>query len=358
MNKRQGPHRKQRHPLAPFSFVGIGLFLTTLLLISSGCSTPFGNKTPEWVVNPKAVYPENKFLVAVGEGDTRRSAENAAAANLSRIFEAHIESDERMSDQSHETNSSIMRTTDFSADINILSSQTLYNIQHAEAWKDKLARYHAVAYLNRRDTAGIYRDKIYERTTRVNFLLSSARNTQDVLKKYATLRAAAKYASEADLLLRQLKTIHPPSIADASPSYSNNKIRKELADTAKQIQVQINVSGDTDQRMTQTLEQLITGYGFIIGKPASLNLTGRVSVNDTGEREQDLVFVRYELAVQIKDSNHSTLVSFGNKGREAHKTIEQARIRSFRTLDQIIKATGSHRLDTYFDALVDQLPNP
>ena len=322
-------------------------------MVLAGCKSLTGG-TPEWLANTKSVYPENEYLSAVGAGDTRRAAENAAAANLARIFEAHIESDERLLDQTRETSESLIRTTDFTADINILSSQTLYNIQHAEAWKDGNGRYHAVAYLDRRDTARIYRDKIDEQTTRVNFLLASAESSTEPLKRFATLRAANRHANEANYLLRQLKVIHPPSVAGATPSYSPNQLRKSLAEAAKQITVQIRIAGDDEQRMAGTLEQFITRYGFVVGTPAILDIAGRVSVTDTGERTHDFVFVRYELALQIKDAAGNVLVSVGDKGREAHKSLEQARIRSFRTLDNAIQAGGAQRLDAYFDSLIEQ----
>jgi hypothetical protein len=330
-------------------------FIFPILLLSlPGCKSLTGGGTPDWVTNPKSVYPESSHLVAVGAGDTRRAAENSAAANLSRIFEAHIQSDERLLDKTRETTKNIERSTDFISDVNILSSQTLYNIQHAEAWKDDNGRYHAVAYLDRRETAAIYRDKVNEQTTRVNFLLASAENTTDLLKKYATLRTANRHAAEADNLLRQLKVIHAPSVAGSTPSYSINKLRKALADTAKQINVIINIEGDEQNRMTHILEAFITRYGFVIGRPTILDMGGRVAVTDTGERNQDLIFVRYELSLQIKDTEGNIIASINNKGREAHRSLEQARIRSFRTLENAIKSGGAKHLDAYFDSLIDQ----
>ncbi|MEN7972355.1 MAG: LPP20 family lipoprotein [Verrucomicrobiota bacterium] len=331
--------------------------LLALLLASlSGCKSLTGGRMPEWVENPKSVYPESQYLVAIGEGDTRRAAENTAVANLSRIFEAHIKSDERLLDQSRETGKSFERTTDFTTDINILSSQTLYNIQHAEAWTDNKGRVHAVAYLNRRETAAIYRDKIDEQTSRVHFLLASAGQTNNLLKKYATLRTANRHAAEAKYLLRQLKVIHPRSVPGATPGYTENNIRKTLAETAKQVRVQIKVRGDDDQRMTSVLEELITRYGFVVGTPATLEIDGRVAVNDTGQRTADLVFVRYELVVQIKDADGNIFVSVNEKGREGHISLPEARVRSFRTLENAIKAGGAQRLDAYFDSLVDPIP--
>ena len=326
-----------------------------ILPLLAGC-IGFRGETPDWVTNPKSVYPESKYLAAVGEGDTRRAAENAAAANLSRIFEAHIESDERLTDQVRETEKSFERTTDFSADINILSSQTLYNVKHAEAWTDEKGRVHAVAYLDRRETAAIYRDKIDQQTALVHFLRAQAGQTDDLLKRFATLRAAVRHAEEANYLLMQLKVIHPPSVPDATPGYTESHIRRDLAETAKQIRVQIHIDGDDDRRMRSVLEEMITQYGFVIGKPATLEMDGRVSVKDTGQRTADLVFVRYELVVQVKDASGTILVSVNEKGREGHVSLSEARVRAFRTMENAIQAGGSRRLDAYFDSLVDPMP--
>ena len=332
-----------------------GIILASLLAVSllSGCSR-FRHRPPAWVENPKAVYAENHYLAAVGEGDTRRAAENAAAANLSRIFEAHIESDERLLDTTRESGRSLVRTTDFTADVNILSSQTLYNVQHAEAWKDSSGRYHAVAYLDRRETAAIYMDRIDQLTGRVRFTLEQTEQTGSLLDRYAQLRAASRYATENKRLLRQLRVIHPPTASASAPDYSIIEIQKALADTARQIGVQIRIDGDSDGQMTACLEELITRYGFVVGTPAILEIAGRVAVTDTGQRNANLVFVRYELTVQIKNTDGTVLAAVNNKGREAHQSQAEARSRSFRTMERAITTEGVKRLDAFFDALTDQ----
>jgi len=340
------------HEFSVTAIIRVCLCLSVALF--NGCTSLTGG-APDWVTNPKSDYPESDYLVAVGEGDTRRAAENAAAANLSRIFEAHIESDERLLDQSRETNTNFERTVDFTSDINILSAQTLYNIQHAEAWTDDEGRVHAVAYLDRRETASIYRDKIDQQTALVHYLRAQAGQTDDLLKKYASLRSAVQHAAEASYLLRQLRIIHPRSVPGATPGYTESTIRRELAETAKQIRVQINITGDDNRRMTSVLEELITRYGFVVGTPAVLKIDGRIAVNDTGQRTADLVFVRYELVLHIKDVTGTLLVSVNEKGREGHVSLSEARVRSFRTLENAIKSKGAHRLDVYFDTLVDPM---
>lgn len=333
------------------------IILSIFIIALVGCKSLSGKGVPAWVENPKSIYPENKYLAAVGEGDTRRAAENSAAAQLARIFEAHIDSEERLLEKINETNRSFERSTDYAAKVNILSSQTLFNLQHAEAWQNDKGRVFAVAYLNRRETAALYRDKIEAQTTQVNFLVANAAQTDDLLKKYATLRSAVRHATEARELVQQLKVIHPPSVPGVTPSYSERKIRQNLAETARNIRVYIAVEGDEQGRMGAILEEQITRYGFVVGTPATLNITGHVSITDTGQRAADLVFVRYILALQVTDSEGLVLASLNNKGREGHISLSEARIRSFRTLENTIETTGNARFDAYFDALIDPMPN-
>ncbi|MCF7847841.1 MAG: LPP20 family lipoprotein [Kiritimatiellales bacterium] len=335
-------------------------FLALLLVpaMLTGCKTspPAPSNRPKWADNPKTAYPDSAYLVAIGEGDTRRGAENAAAANLARIFESHIESDERLKENSRETLTDFERTTDFGTDISILSSQTLFNIQHAESWIDSDGRVHAVAYLDRRETAAIYRGKIGEKNARVHFLDASAAATDDILRKYATLRAAIREAAESRILLKQLEVIHPPSVPETTPGYSIDRIRQQFADAAKQIRVRIRIENDREQKINSAVEELVTSQGFVLGSPPVLEIIGSATITDTGMQTAGLIFVRYQLTLNVADQTGATLVSFTETGREAHINLDEAGLRSLRTLETAIKTSFRQRIDEYFNSLADQMP--
>ena len=59
------------------------------VLFLAGCASQHA-EPPAWILNPQSTYPAAQYLSAVGEGDSRRAAENNAAAGLSRIFESQI----------------------------------------------------------------------------------------------------------------------------------------------------------------------------------------------------------------------------------------------------------------------------
>lgn len=324
----------------------------TGLFILSGCTAFRGQ--PDWVRNPQSVYPEKEYLACVGEGDTRRAAENSASANLSRIFESQIQSDERLAEHSYETTTNFERKTDYDQDINILSKQTLHNIKYAEAWTDPQGRVHAVAYMQRRSTAALYRDKITDKNKRITYLINRAESTEDILQRYALLRAAVQENTINQQLLSQLNVIHSPSVAAVSPSYAKDELRRKLAETAKNIRVHISIEGDSQRMLSASIEQMITQYGFVLDQPAVLTLSGKVSVEDTGQRKADMLFARYELTVHLNDQSGTTLVSIHEKGREGHFNMPELKIRAFRTMEKRILSECKSRLDAHFLSMVDQ----
>lgn len=333
---------------------GIPLFIFTAFLLT-GCHS---TTAPEWMTNPKIRYPETSHLVALGEGDTRQAAENSAAANLARIFKARIESEEHLLDFSREGTTGLTRTTDYTADINIRAAETLLNIQHAESWQAPNGRVHAIAYLDRTETAAIYRDQCSQLTQRIDFLIAQARPPAPPLKRYATLRAATHYAAENERLLRQLAVIHPPSRRLATPTYSADALRRDLTEAAQAIRVRIAMENDPNGRLTATLEKLFTRYGFVVAEPANLIATGRVEITDTEQRVGNLVFVRYRAIVQINHPDDGTLTTLDEHGREGHISLEEARNRALRTLENAVIKHVSPRIDALLAALADPPSNP
>jgi len=318
------------------------LHLLFLALLLTACKT----LPPDWVANPQATYPDSRFLVAVGEGDTRRAAETTADAQLARIFESRIESADQLMDRSKESTKSFSRTTELSTQIHISANQTLFNIQHAESWTDSNGRVHAVAYLDRRKTAAIYQEKITKEEQHILFLLHQAEETKNPLQKYALLRGANQHAQRQALLLRQLQTIHAPSFASVSLKYTLPELQKSLLASAHAIRIHIQVSGESCEQLLPLLEDLATHFGFVVtDSPASLKMVAHLSFQDLPQTTTDLFFVRYQFQLQLKDV-------LEKKGREAHISPKEARFRALRTLSRALASDGISQLEAYFNNML------
>jgi hypothetical protein len=326
-------------------------YLLFLTLFLTACKTP----PPNWVENPHSTYPDSRYLVAVGEGDTRRTAENVADAQLARIFESRIESADELVDQSKESTKTFSRTSELSSQIRISANQTLFNIQHAESWVDAHGRVHAVAYLDRRKTAAIYQEKIDQENQQILFLIKQAEKSKNPLQKYALLRGANQHAKQQALLLRQLQTIHAPTFSSISLQYTLPELQKALAASARAVRVHIQTNGELSEQIVPLLEHLATHFGFVVtAPPASLKMIGHLAFQDLEKSPSDLFFVRYQFQLQLKDDQNQTLFVLEKKGREAHISSQEARFRALRTLSRALSADGIARLEAYFDDMLPQ----
>ena len=124
-------------------------YLVLLLILLIGCSTKsniyaFGkkkSKKPKWITNLKSVYPDSKYMSAIGEGDTQKQAQQSAVGNISNIFESKISVDQTVQEgyleltKNDKTNTET--STSINTNINIQSSQTIKNIQFGESYSNR-----------------------------------------------------------------------------------------------------------------------------------------------------------------------------------------------------------------------------
>ena len=142
----------------------VSILLTLLLSCAVQAKSKRKNIKPEWLTNPKSLYPEQMYLTAIGEGDSRTDAEQNAAGNIAKIFESVVKTDEtirqRYQELITENDINYNDMTDIQKNVNIKSKQTLYNLQFGESFTDNIGKVHVLAYLNRTLTADIYEEKI------------------------------------------------------------------------------------------------------------------------------------------------------------------------------------------------------
>ena len=89
------------------------------------------------------------YLSAIGEADSRRDAENMAAANLARIFESRVKADETYKERYMELTKGGSTTyeeqSDVTKSVNIQAEQTLVNVEFAESYTNNMGRVFVLA---------------------------------------------------------------------------------------------------------------------------------------------------------------------------------------------------------------------
>jgi hypothetical protein len=324
---------------------GLGI----LFLLLTGCASQSLNR-PAWVLNPQEKYPEAQYLVAVGEGDTRRAAENSAAGGMARIFESNVQAEETLSETTTEARGaldSFDQLSELRANIRVGSKQNLLNIQFGEAFTDPHGRVHAAAILPRAETAEIYRTRIGENSRTIVHLIYKSDTSSEPLEKYAFRRAAVRKALENDRLLAQLDIILPGLRARLATPYDSQSLYSETAEAAQDVTFSIQLPGEGGD----ALREALTGMGFSESDNAVLRFSGSASVEKTDLRRGTLVFVRTRYRLETHTRDQSLVLSLSGSHREGHINFEQATARAQRSLRDDLLTNIPKKVGGYLDRL-------
>ncbi|MFW6253195.1 MAG: LPP20 family lipoprotein, partial [bacterium] len=283
---------------------------------------------PEWFLDPSTVYPQQRYMAAVGSGRDRRDAEQQALAALSQAFEVEIEVDETTRERYRElmTDSGTMTTSeiDLTQVRDVRSAQTLLNVQFGEAFMDQNNRVHIVAYLDRMETGRLYVDLINRNEAQIDGYVSEASGSGDPLRRYAFLSAAEAVAANNDVLKDQLRIISPPMSATASAGSSRSEIVSRRTDAAQSLPVAIEVTGDTEDRILPILSRAVAAERFPISdSDAVLSVEGAFEIEGI-ELNPDFESVAWAFSATFGRADGTTLLTYDDQGRSSGITVERA----------------------------------
>ncbi len=323
--------------------------LAAVLLLAGCTSEPIS--PPAWLVNPHEEYPESRFLVAVGEGDSRRAAENSASAGLARIFESRIRAEETLSETTTEARGaqeSFDQLSELRANIRIGSDQDLLNIQFGKAFTGHNRRVHAVAFIPRAETAEIYRARITENNIAVVLLTHRSDSAADPVEAYAFRRAAVRKALENDRLLAQLDIILPGMRDRLATPYVPQELYAQAAAAARDVTFSVALPGVGGG----ALREALTGMGFSEKeKNPTLTFSGNATFEKTDLRRETLMFVRYRYNVDVFARDKTLVLSMNGSHREGHINFAEATARAQRSLRAELLTHVPKKVGNYLDRL-------
>lgn len=336
------------------------ILLTGIFLWScSGSKGTSGSKgRPIWVDNPTAAYPERDFLAARGAGDTRQAAEDNASGNLARIFKSEVSVDQTTRERYSaftKLGGSMDETlkTDMDQIVRVLAGETLFNVKFSETYTDDMGRVHVLAYLNRKETADIYRDKISANYEKIEFLLKDAESASDPVEQYALLNAAHAMSTINQAMLDQLNFIHPPAHSMLTAQFegiNHNIISKKRIEAAKALTFSVSISGD-DGRVGSMTSETISQMGFpLVDNNGAVQVNGTISYEDVDLKRNNIEFVGWNLNLKVTGPDGSVFVEMDAKGREGGVSKEAAKRIALREIGKNVGKKLEKQLTEYFDS--------
>lgn len=330
------------------------VYLVIVLGGALGCTSMAqqSNNMPNWVNDPYTEFSQDRFLLAVGSGSTQQEAQNSALANLSRIFQSNIESEQKLIDEFREYTENNEISSEYTSQLltvtHVGSSQNLINTKILKT-HDSKARVYALAGMERLETARIYSSEISRNEMRINNLTEMAENESSMLLKLGYVKKALMLAEVNMNLIAQKNVIQRGATSSELEQQSRNGLQQWYNEIKKNIKVYISENNSLPGKINTAATNAFdtSGFSVVANKPALLFATVSFSTEEVDLQRENAAFVRWNLQISITDERNNTeLDTYSAEGREGALSYKEAKFRAV--------TEASDKIESEFTKFIDQ----
>ncbi len=227
-------------------------------------------RRPSWVKGTSSSYPDQKYVIGVGIGDDLDSARSSARAEISRVFQAHVQ--QTMTDVQTETSASVGKkrgpakgTQESKMKTKVMTQSLLEGVTIADTWYDKRKKKHyALAVLDKTKTRRSLTEQITDKDESIQIYLSQAKAAQQPIAQAKGFAKALSASQDRDALAARRRLVDPAGMANLSSGNSTPEIQKMLDDTLSKIMFYIDAKPAPESHLKETVSEKITELGFKI----------------------------------------------------------------------------------------------
>lgn len=354
---------------APGGARRLGPRLALALLLCAACSSAPEERRPSWIDGPSARFPAARYLVGLGEADSRPAATTRAYEAVARIFEAQVTAQARdwesyvqldtRGGTSHERRLAIDRVTQVSTD------KVLENVQVLDAWLDRATGLHYVlAGTNRAHAEAILLDRIRELDQTIEQDLDTAASTRDPLTSLRNLKRATGHLVLREAFNADLRVVRPSGRGERAAHDVDDLTARLEAYLAAHLVIGVEVSGDEVEAVRRAVLEGLVRQGLPV---TDRRLEATPQAGDPGERsplpllvkgnarlwraavpDPMFAYVRWCADFVILDVRTARVVgAVSRHGREGHVTETEARTRAVRVMERELTAELATALAEY-----------
>lgn len=325
------------------------LCLIPVLVIFWSCS----GSLPDWYENRSDYYPENEYIVSKGWGKTPEEAIEKAAINMAQIFNTKVTVEENIL-RRYESISDMKDFEEYLYEFSektatLISEQNLVNIMFVEPVYERKSRsFYTLAYMPRVETAKILMDRMKREEGKTEYYVMMAQSAHDPVRVYRYYTAAWLTAGRIKMMQEQLDLL-APGIGTA-PIYGFESLAVMKDNAAKRLVFGISVQGDGNGRIEQALRQSVNRAGFpVADREGELRILAEIGISAIDIDQKPLVFVSWEMKLNVIDGKQQTIISLMKEGREGSTNEPNARLHVYESVQRFIEDNLSDRLQAYLD---------
>jgi len=343
-----------------------------ILLLAACAGAPIA---PDWVAGTKAAaYPEDQFLIGVGQAGSRPAAEERAYAAVSRIFKAEVNSQakdwESYLTLERKGNVQIERRLTLDTITKVSTDKVLENVKIAETWSDpKTNLYSALAVMNRAAAQASLRSRITELDEAVTRDVNEARGTSDKLLRLRSFKRAIRTLITRDAYNSDLRVVSGGRGVPANYSVAGltGELEKLLNES---LIVAVEVRGDQAEAVRQAVMEGLVREGLPVTARNAQMTSGEAGNTDLLIRglarlwPADLLDPRFRYVrwcadfVVVNQGDQRVVGSVARSGREGHLNYSEATGRALKSLQQEVSSALAKSLaeHIYGDPPSDAVP--
>ncbi|MDR2096036.1 MAG: LPP20 family lipoprotein [Treponema sp.] len=316
---------------------------------------------PVWVASPESTYPRNGYVAATGFGDNRAGAEKNALAALISIFGQSIQAELKVLSDYRESiangRTDVRQSETVSSAIKTFSSlDSLLGAEVRDTWFDSAkGTYYAVAVMEKAKTITLYADTIRSNQRIINDLINIAAAERNSLEAYSRYQFAARIA-DANRVYANILSYVGDTTSGINPATmkKGDDYRLEALNITRNIPIGVNVTNDSQSRISGAFRGILTDVGFRSGGNTSRYILRiNVSLEPVNLPGQANKFSRCVIDANLMDMNDDTILLPWNFNlRSGHLNQSEADNRAIRDAEAKIKAEYGSILKDYLSSVL------
>ena len=252
-------------------------YLAFILLLLFGCAPTI----PDWVDGNSTLYPDDQYLVGIGNSPTRSDAEDRARSAIAKIFAVQVQSRQSSSEafwmaRVGETESNEYRQ-DLQSDLVTRSDHLLTGVRIAKVWESEEDGLFALAVLDRMQAMRPLKQQLTEIDLAVEAEINKAEASEHAIERLGHLLKTLKLLADRGAIAADLAILMPTGYVAAAPQ-SSARIAERADKIAATIRVGLEMFGDEDGIIEGEMIGALNKIGIKLVSGAEVDLTIVVEV--------------------------------------------------------------------------------
>ena len=295
-------------------------------------------------------YPDSRYLIARGYGNSKTSAQFRAKSELANIFESKINSELKL--ETRAVSDSIKgeySTETIDSFINIYSHVTLKGVQVKDIKSDE-GQYTALAILDKIQAQDNWLNEIFILDQKIDTEFQTIQKQKSKLHWIKHVQTIWHCWLERTSIVSRLSVIGSKTPAE---KIRLKNILELIAIIKNNIKLFISISGNYGKIISDNIAKTLNNEGFVISdnlQKADVFISGHLSVEPLEMINEEWKFSRASVSLHIIDcATNNQVYNITENIRRGHLTTKESIHKSINAISIIVQK----RLLSMFDPLKD-----